>query len=111
MYSNTARKYSSSAASSLLRASSSVTRPLASTSTAAHAPCRAGAASGNQQRYSSTLRSLRCSVPRWSHGVDWKSPISLTAQIRTAAPALNGFHRKLATMGTFVVLFNFPQFY
>ncbi|TMW93545.1 hypothetical protein EJD97_011516 [Solanum chilense] len=101
MYSNTARKYSSSAASSLLRASSSVTRPLASTSTAAHAPCRAGAAgvaSGNQQRYSSTLRSLRCSVPRWSHGVDWKSPISLTAQIRTAAPALNGFHRKLATM-------------
>ncbi|KAK6784968.1 hypothetical protein RDI58_018423 [Solanum bulbocastanum] len=103
MYSNTARKYSSSAASSLLRASSSVTRPLASTSstaTASHAPCRAGAgvASGNQQRYSSTLRSLRCSVPRWSHGVDWKSPISLTAQIRTAAPALNGFHRKLATM-------------
>ncbi|PHT99448.1 Aconitate hydratase 2, mitochondrial [Capsicum chinense] len=98
MYSNTARKYSSSAASSLLRAGCS--RPLASTSSAAHAPSiRAGVS--HQQRcyyYSSTLRSLGCSVTRWSHGVDWKSPISLTAQIRTAAPALNSFHRKLATM-------------
>ncbi|KAM3395365.1 aconitate hydratase, cytoplasmic [Capsicum galapagoense] len=98
MYSNTARKYSSSAASSLLRAGCS--RPLASTSSAAHAPSiRAGVS--HQQRcyyYSSTLRSLGCSVTRWSHGVDWKSPISLTAQIRTAASALNSFHRKLATM-------------
>lgn len=109
MYSNTARKYSSSAASSLLRSSSSVSRPLASASRTAphqHAPSRPGLGSSsssicNQQRYSSTLRSL----PRWSHRVDWKSPISLTAQIRTAAPALNQFHRKLATMGGYFCLF------
>nr|WMP39834.1 aconitate hydratase [Solanum melongena] len=47
--------------------------------------------------FSSTFRS-----PRWSYGVDWKSPISLKAQIRTAAvtPVLNNFHRKLTTMAS-----------
>ncbi|XP_009601350.1 aconitate hydratase, cytoplasmic [Nicotiana tomentosiformis] len=100
MYSNTARKYSSSAASSLLRrasSSSSVSRPVASSSAATHAPSSSSICN-QQQRFSSTLRSVRCSVPRWSHGVDWKSPISLTAQIRTAAPAFNSFHKKLSTM-------------
>ncbi|CDP05740.1 unnamed protein product [Coffea canephora] len=47
---------------------------------------------------SSAVRSLRCSVPRWSHGVDWRSPVSLRAQIRTAAPVIERFERKIATM-------------
>lgn len=51
--------------------------------------------------FSSALRSVRCSVPRWSHGVDWKSPASLSAQIRTASPVFNGFYRKMATLGKF----------
>nr|WMP39830.1 aconitate hydratase [Physalis pubescens] len=47
--------------------------------------------------FSSTFRSLR-----WRYGVDWKSPISLTSQIRTAAvtPVLNNFRRKLTTMAS-----------
>ncbi|KAI3810149.1 hypothetical protein L1987_19759 [Smallanthus sonchifolius] len=49
---------------------------------------------------SSAFRSVRSTVPRWSHGVDWKSPATLTSQIRTAAsPLLDRFHRTLATMG------------
>ncbi|CDP10817.1 unnamed protein product [Coffea canephora] len=50
--------------------------------------------------YSSALRSVRSSVPRWSHGVDWKSPSSLCSQIRTTSPACNGFYRKMATMAS-----------
>ncbi|KAI3828036.1 hypothetical protein L1987_02130 [Smallanthus sonchifolius] len=50
---------------------------------------------------SSAFRSVRSSVPRWSHGVDWKSPVTLTSQIRTAAsPVLDRFHRALATMAS-----------
>lgn len=47
----------------------------------------------------SSFRSLRSSVPRWSHGVDWRSPVSLRAQIRTATPVIERFQRKIATMG------------
>lgn len=38
---------------------------------------------------------------RWSHGVEWKSPTSLTAQIRIAAAAASDsiLHRKISTMG------------
>lgn len=38
--------------------------------------------------------------PRWSHGVDWRSPVSLRAQIRAAAPVIERFERKMATIGT-----------
>ncbi|CAI9088389.1 OLC1v1022698C1 [Oldenlandia corymbosa var. corymbosa] len=48
--------------------------------------------------YSSAARSLRCSVPRWSHGVDWRSPVSLKARIRSSAPVIERFERKIATM-------------
>ncbi|XP_073060858.1 aconitate hydratase, cytoplasmic [Primulina eburnea] len=43
-------------------------------------------------------RSFR-SVPRWSHG-EWKSPMSLTSQIRTTSIADSStlLHRKIATM-------------
>ncbi|KAL3508482.1 hypothetical protein ACH5RR_027883 [Cinchona calisaya] len=54
-------------------------------------PCRSS-------KLSSAFRSLRFSVPRWSHGIDWRSPVSLRAQIRTAAPVIQSFERKIATM-------------
>ncbi|XP_022968942.1 aconitate hydratase, cytoplasmic-like [Cucurbita maxima] len=38
------------------------------------------------------------SVSRWSHGVDWRSPLSLRAQIRAAAPVIERFHRKFSSM-------------
>lgn len=47
---------------------------------------------------SAAFRSVRS---RWSHGVDWKSPASLSSQIRTtASPVLDRFHRSLATMAS-----------
>lgn len=55
-----------------------------------------------QQRslsFSAAVRSLRCSVPRWSHGVDWRSPLSLRAQSRVVSPVIERFQRKIATMG------------
>ncbi|XP_010276105.1 PREDICTED: aconitate hydratase, cytoplasmic [Nelumbo nucifera] len=50
--------------------------------------------------FSSAFRSLRSSPPRWSHGYDWRSPLSLRAQIRTAAPVIERFQRKIATMAS-----------
>ncbi|KAJ9672134.1 hypothetical protein PVL29_025680 [Vitis rotundifolia] len=38
--------------------------------------------------------------PRWSHGVDWRSPLSLRAQIRAAAPVIERFERKMATIAS-----------
>ncbi|XP_022988674.1 aconitate hydratase, cytoplasmic [Cucurbita maxima] len=38
------------------------------------------------------------SVPRWSHGVHWRSPLSLRAQIRATAPAIERLHRKFSSM-------------
>uniref|UniRef100_A0A2P2MJ64 Aconitate hydratase n=1 Tax=Rhizophora mucronata TaxID=61149 RepID=A0A2P2MJ64_RHIMU len=58
-------------------------------------------AAANQQRsisFAAPVRSLRCSLPRWSHGVDWRSPISLRAQARAVAPVIERFQRKIATM-------------
>ncbi|KAI3769699.1 hypothetical protein L6452_00810 [Arctium lappa] len=47
---------------------------------------------------SAGFRSLRSP---WSHGVDWKSPASLSSQIRTtASPVLDRFHRSLATIAS-----------
>ncbi|XP_058219014.1 uncharacterized protein LOC131329705 [Rhododendron vialii] len=40
------------------------------------------------------------SIRRWSHsGGDWRSPVSLRAQIRSAAPVIERFQWKVATMG------------
>jgi len=56
---------------------------------------------GSHRNFSSALRSVRSSVPRWSHGVDWKSPASLNSQIRAcAAPLSNVLYRKIATMAS-----------
>ncbi|KAF7815832.1 aconitate hydratase, cytoplasmic [Senna tora] len=52
--------------------------------------------------FSSALRSLRCSLPPWSHGVDWRSPLSLRVQARiTAARQIaERFQREIATMAS-----------
>ncbi|KAK6132947.1 hypothetical protein DH2020_033331 [Rehmannia glutinosa] len=50
--------------------------------------------------FSSEFRLVRCSAPRWSYGVDWRSPASLRAQIRTVSPVLDRFERKIATMAS-----------
>lgn len=89
--------------------SSRLPRPTAAASSVEGAATRVNSAksfngnSVNNPRflsYSSALRSVRSSVPRWSHGVDWKSPASLSSQIRTTSPACNGFYRKIATMAS-----------
>lgn len=92
---------SSSARSAGSKLFSSISRPADSAfnrkvvADSIQAPCQ----NHRFSSFSSALRSVRCSVPRWSHGVDWKSPASLSAQIRTASPVFNGFYRKIATMG------------
>ncbi|KAI5674797.1 hypothetical protein M9H77_15161 [Catharanthus roseus] len=50
------------------------------------------------KKLSWSVRSLTYSVPKWSHGVAWRSPLSLRAQIRTASPVIERFQRKIATM-------------
>ncbi|KAI3992752.1 hypothetical protein MKX01_021713 [Papaver californicum] len=50
--------------------------------------------------FTTAIRSFRSSNPRWSHGYDWRYPVSLRAQIRTAAPLLERFQRKMTTMAT-----------
>ncbi|KAL6954666.1 aconitate hydratase [Sarracenia purpurea var. burkii] len=50
--------------------------------------------------FSNSLRSLRISVPRWSHGVNWRSPISARAQIRTGGAVIEKFERKISTMAS-----------
>ncbi|KAK4420771.1 Aconitate hydratase 3, mitochondrial [Sesamum alatum] len=97
---------SSSTSSSILRAcgvrfastlSSSVNRSFSS-------PCRAStpacSISCRSVSFSPAFRSVRCSAPRWSYGVDWRSPVSLRAQIRSASPVLERFERKIATMAS-----------
>ncbi|CAI9772743.1 unnamed protein product [Fraxinus pennsylvanica] len=51
------------------------------------------------QRSLSFYSALR-SAQRWSHGVDWKSPASLGAQIRIASSAASLFQRNIATMAS-----------
>ncbi|GAY56781.1 hypothetical protein CUMW_174460 [Citrus unshiu] len=98
---------STSAASSLLRASSR-SRFVSSLSSFKSLPARSLSPSPSpspsslvSQRslgFASAVRSFRCSVPRWSHRVDWRSPLSLRAQIRTVAPAIERLERAFATM-------------
>ncbi|XP_047323621.1 aconitate hydratase, cytoplasmic-like [Impatiens glandulifera] len=47
--------------------------------------------------FSSARRHVRCLSPRWSHGVDSRSPMSLTSQIRGTALASARFERMIAT--------------
>ncbi|XP_042520734.1 aconitate hydratase, cytoplasmic-like isoform X2 [Macadamia integrifolia] len=43
------------------------------------------------------FRSIRYSVPRWSHGLGWTSPASLRAQIRTATMASENVFKGILT--------------
>lgn len=61
-------------------------------------------------RFSPGFRSICSSSSRWSHGVDWRSPVSLRAQIATATPTpLERFQRRIATMGTISFHFIFEN--
>ena len=106
---------SPSSSLSLLRASRarfapSISRVSLSSSSSSSSPCPSGvSASGSCSSSSfSTVsggyRSLgflsAFRSPRWSYGVDWRSPVSLRAQIRAAAPVIERFERKMATIGT-----------
>ncbi|KAF7142133.1 hypothetical protein RHSIM_Rhsim06G0231800 [Rhododendron simsii] len=52
-----------------------------------------------KSRSLSSFPSFR-SIRRWSHGSgDWRSPVSLRAQIRSAAPVIERFQQKVSTMG------------
>ncbi|XP_022733432.1 aconitate hydratase, cytoplasmic-like isoform X2 [Durio zibethinus] len=50
--------------------------------------------------FSSSLWSLRCSAPRWSRGVDWRSPGRLRAQARISGPVMERFRRRIATIAS-----------
>lgn len=52
-------------------------------------------------RFSSSIRSLGCSVPQWSHIVHSKPPVSLRAQVRISSAVINRLPRRFSTMGTF----------
>lgn len=83
-----ARLYSSSLSSSFKSLSPSLPPKSASPSLINH-----------RSLSSTAARSLWCSVPRWSHRLDWRSTLSLRAQIRAVAPAIERLERKFATMG------------
>jgi aconitate hydratase len=79
------------------------------TDSSASSFARATALFGQQKQrtlsFSSALRSLTSySAPRWSHGVNWRSPLSLRAQSRTATPGLKRLERKLSTLGIVLLL-------
>ncbi|KAL2944664.1 Aconitate hydratase 2 mitochondrial [Bienertia sinuspersici] len=71
----------------------------ASSSSGVFSALRSHPVSGNRYlSFSSALRSIGCSSSRWSHGVDWRSPVSLRAQIATSSPLIERFQRRIATM-------------
>lgn len=52
--------------------------------------------------FSSALRPLRCSAPRWrSHGVDRRNPVCLRSQARATSPVIECFERNIATAGMY----------
>ena len=104
---------SSSALSSILRARSRLfaSSPYLSRTFAASSSSPPPVSGYRSLSFSSAVRSLRCSVPRWSHGVDWRSPISLRSQIRAVAPVIEQFQRKIATMGILTLTHYCLQFF
>ncbi|GMI83441.1 aconitase 3 [Hibiscus trionum] len=91
--------FSSSASSSLLRAASSHSRTRIFHSSFRNlSPTSPSLVDHQRSLASAAVRSFRCSVPRWSHRLDWSSPLSLRAQIRAVTPVIERFERKFATM-------------
>ncbi|KAH8489483.1 hypothetical protein H0E87_024924, partial [Populus deltoides] len=99
----TSSSSASASASAILRASRARFSPSVSRTSLLSPPkfTPPSLTNNNQLRslsFSSAVRSLRCSYPRWSHGVDWRSPATLRHQIRAVAPFVERFQRKIATM-------------
>ncbi|KAJ6401318.1 hypothetical protein OIU84_016687 [Salix udensis] len=93
----------SASASAILRASRARFSPSVSRTSLLSPPkfTSPSLTNNNQLRslsFSTAVRSLRRSYPRWSHGLDWRSPSTLRHQIRAVAPVVERFQRKIATM-------------
>ncbi|MBA0575249.1 hypothetical protein Golob_024508, partial [Gossypium lobatum] len=94
---------SSSPSSSLLRAASaySPTRFFRSSFRNLTSTNQASLSVINHHRRSLTsaaVRSFHCSVPRWSHRLNWRSPLNLRSEIRAFNPIIEQLQRKFATM-------------
>ncbi|KAF2284960.1 hypothetical protein GH714_033102 [Hevea brasiliensis] len=99
----------SASASALLRASrarlssslsSSITRASAHASSSPPKVSPSSLVNTTQCRSLSFSAAVWPSVPSWSHGVRWQSPVSLRPQIRAVAPVTERFQRKIATMAS-----------
>ncbi|KAJ0103108.1 hypothetical protein Patl1_04180 [Pistacia atlantica] len=72
---------------------------LSKTTGSAYASSQSCVSFVNQKYRSLSFSSvLRCAAPRWSHGVDWRSPVSLRAQARITGPVPEQFERRIATL-------------
>ncbi|KAB2090379.1 hypothetical protein ES319_A03G119900v1 [Gossypium barbadense] len=90
---------SSSAASSFLRATSSYTRTRFFPSSLRNLNPASSSALNNQRSTASVVvRSFHSSASRWCHRLDWRSPLSLRAQIRAFNPVTERFQKQFATM-------------
>ncbi|MBA0624557.1 hypothetical protein Godav_009900, partial [Gossypium davidsonii] len=90
---------SSSASSSLLRAASLYSRTRFFHSSFRNLSPSSPSLLNHQRSLASVpVRSFHCSVPRWSHRLDWRSPFSLRAQIRAVNPVIERLERKFSTM-------------
>lgn len=76
---------------------------LSKTTGSAYASSQSCVSFVNQKYRSLSFSSvLRRAAPRWSYGVEWRSPVSLRAQARISGPVLEQFERKIATLGAWV---------
>ncbi|XVF85666.1 hypothetical protein PTKIN_Ptkin17bG0134600 [Pterospermum kingtungense] len=97
---------SSASSSSLLRAASfySRTRLFSSSSSLRNLsptnPTTPSLVNRHRSLVSAAVRSFHCSAPRWSHRLDWRSPLSLRAQIRTVSPIIERLERNFVTMAS-----------
>ncbi|KAH7862097.1 hypothetical protein Vadar_034740 [Vaccinium darrowii] len=89
---------SSSSSSLLLRASRARSAP--SLSRPSRSSPQSSPASLSNRRSLSFSSALRSSVHRWSHGVGWRSPVTIRAQLRSTAPVFERFERKIASMAS-----------
>ncbi|KAG6637606.1 hypothetical protein CIPAW_11G190200 [Carya illinoinensis] len=88
-------------AASRVRFSSTLSR-LSSTTASTSVFSRASVLLANYKHrslsFNSSLRSLRCSAPRLSHGlINCRSPLSLRSEVRVAATVIERLERKLST--------------
>ncbi|KAJ4851234.1 Acyl CoA oxidase [Turnera subulata] len=93
--------YITASASSLLRASRArLASSIAHSPKLSPPPLTGQTQARSLSSSAAAARSLRSSLPRWSHGVEWRSPLAHRLQIRAAAPVIERFQRRIATMAT-----------